>query len=104
MGYYTDYTLSASRVKGEDEQRLKEVIEGELGFESWGMEWYANAKWYDWEKDMKRISEQFPDVLFTLDGRGEEWDDAWVAYFLNGKEQYCLARIEFDDFDESKLQ
>lgn len=103
MGYYTDYNLEVSRVKGEDEARLIERIKDELGMETWGMSWYANAKWYDHEKDMKALSSEFPEVLFTLEGRGEEWDDAWVKYFLGGKMQVCYAEITFPPLDEAKM-
>jgi NAD+--asparagine ADP-ribosyltransferase len=61
------------------------------------------CRWYDHEFDMRRVSKHYKDVLFTLKGEGEESEDLWVKYFLNGKMQTVVARITFDDFDPSKL-
>lgn len=63
-----------------------------------------SCKWYDWRKDLKRLSEQFPDTKFTLEGKGEEQGDHWIAYFLGGKCQVCTAQITFEEFDEAKLK
>ena len=62
------------------------------------------TKWYDFEKDMREVSKQHPNVLFELSGEGEETDDLWKAYFKDGKMQMCEARIEYDNFDEAQLQ
>ena len=53
---------------------------------------------------MKDMSLQFADILFELKGEGEEAGDVWKAYYLNGKEQICRAKITFDEFDESKMK
>lgn len=45
---------------------------------------YANAKWYDWEEDMRILSSRFPEVTFTLHGSGEDSNDIWTCYFRNG--------------------
>lgn len=118
MGYYTDYTLTASictvgadsyttatiphitLVNLEDEIKKMNIFEGggdiEYGY-------YANAKWYDWEEDMCLLSNRFPELLFCLHGEGESSDDLWDAYFFEGKCQYCPAVITYEDFDPSKL-
>ena len=119
MGYYTDYTLTASicvttsegytlssiphiiLVGLEDEIEKMNVFDGggdiEYGY-------HANAKWYDWEEDMCLLSKRFPELLFCLRGEGETGDDLWDAYFINGKIHYCPAVITYDDFDPSKLK
>ena len=61
------------------------------------------CKWYDWKKDMIRLSEQFPSSLFILEGEGEEAEDIWKAYFKGGKCQIEKAKIKFDEFDPEKL-
>lgn len=63
-----------------------------------------SCKWYDHEEDLKRVSERFPTVLFTLSGEGEESGDIWRKYFKDGKMQKCEAKITFDEFDEAKLK
>ncbi len=62
------------------------------------------CKWYGHEKDMKAFSRHFPDLVFKLEGRGEEPGDLWVKYFKNGKMQRCHAKITFAPFDENKLE
>jgi hypothetical protein len=62
-----------------------------------------SCKWYDHEKEMRAFSKQFPNVLFTLEGQGEEAGDLWQKYFLNGKMQTAKAVISFEMFDPAKL-
>lgn len=42
------------------------------------------GKWYEFEEDMIRLSKQFPDFTFVLEGRGEERPDWWVGSWENG--------------------
>jgi hypothetical protein len=64
---------------------------------------YVSGTWYDHDKDMLKLSKEFPDILFTLDGNGEEWDDIWRAYYKNGRTYSDHALISFPDYDESYL-
>ena len=61
-------------------------------------------KWYDWAEDMKEYSKLFPNILFTLNGEGEESGDFWAAYIKNGKMQEERAEIQIAPFDKSKLK
>lgn len=61
------------------------------------------SKWYDNEKEMIELSKEFPDVLFKLHGAGEESEDIWDEYFMNGKSQYCEAEFTIPPFDRDKL-
>lgn len=61
------------------------------------------SKWYDHEKEMIELSKKFPDVLFKLHGVGEESEDIWDEYFMNGKSQYCRAEFIIPPFDRNKL-
>lgn len=63
-----------------------------------------SVKWYEHEDHIRALSKEFPNVLFTLRGEGEESGDIWNKYFLNGKMQMAKAQIAFDPFDESKLK
>lgn len=60
-------------------------------------------KWYKHEDDMRQLSSRFPDILFTLSGKGEENEDIWVKYFKAGRMQVSHAKITLDEFDEHKL-
>lgn len=111
MGYYTMYSLEHDCTDREKFSRIVAEME-KLGILDYALS--ANedlmsfdttdcVKWYECEDDMRKISNLFPDVLFTLHGEGEESGDLWNAYFRGGKEQYCQAKIIFDEFDPEKL-
>lgn len=97
MGYYTRYELSQPIITEEIEKVIYELdidyplIDGD------------SCKWYNHEDDMRKLSLQFRDMLFELNGYGEEAGDLWIKYFKNGKMQYCPAIISFVEYDESLL-
>lgn len=74
------------------------------GIEPDGSTTGESVKWYDYDKDMAKLSRLFPDYLFMLEGDGEESGDVWKAYFLNGKMQHVKAQLLFADFDPEKLE
>ena len=61
------------------------------------------CKWYEHTEDMRKISEKYQNVIFSLYGNGEEDGDMWVNYFMNGKVQTEQAVITYADFDPKKL-
>lgn len=61
------------------------------------------CKWYDHETELADFSKKFPDVLFVLDGEGEESGDLWRKYFRNGKFQRVDAVLTYAPFDEKLL-
>ena len=106
MGYYTNYTLTVEEYNPAVIQEMEHTI-----IDEWGMDreyecnWYVNeTKWYDHDDDMLRLSLMFPEHVFDLYGEGEESGDMWHTYYKNGKKQHCPARIEYDEYDESKLE
>lgn len=121
MGYYTTFEISTKenkypitdivtymqrKQKKYDwfypfEYNFDDYIEDDCieDFELYG----EQAKWYEFDKEMKTLSRQFPDTVFCLYGEGEESRDVWYRYYKNGKLQYCPAKIAFDEYDESKL-
>lgn len=108
MGYYTNYSLSFSPENKNDrigkdkyDAILRELSKMNV-FDDEECT-YAYDKWYDHDKDMRLISSKFPGIVFELDGNGEESDDIWVSYYLNGGSQFAPAQIQFDKFCRNKL-
>jgi len=129
MGYYTNYRLE---IKPEISKRedvitfIKFFYENEGYYFPFGFSFTKNqmdkflfgdakitlrsfgygddTKWYEHEYDMKTLSSQLPDYVFTLRGFGEDHEDIWTKYFKNGKVQLAKTTITFDEFDESKLE
>ena len=59
-----------------------------------------SMKWYDHEADMEKLSALYPDLYFTLEGDGEEFDDFWRKLFHNGQCLGCVdGEICYPDFD-----
>jgi len=104
MGYYTIYTLCVlngneniiSKLREENEDAMYAIDENGVG--------RCMAKWYKHEEELKSFSKRNPDILFKLEGEGEENGNLWVKYIKNGKVQVCYAKISFDEYDESKLK
>ena len=106
MGYYTRFDLEirtpVTRERAEQiVNRLNAIIGWGDCFELadsedttlkiWYLEPYDEMKWYDWDKDMSQLANEFPDVEFCLEGNGEYENDWWVALFKGKREQikYC---------------
>lgn len=87
MGYYTNHTL---QIIGGHEDILREIIDNDpdtfygLDIDGSPMD---SVKWYSHEEDMRRISKEYPDLVFKLSGEGEEAGDLWIEYHKNGKMQ-----------------
>ena len=107
MPYLTCYSLQmAASIPIEDEKVIAVL---RAASEDAGEALYATGdsnrwcKWYAHEEEMRQLSSRFPDILFTLSGKGEENEDIWVKYFKAGRMQVAHATITFDAFDEHKL-
>ena len=59
--------------------------------------------WYDHEDELVEFSKQYPEVVFTLSGEGEDAGDVWKKYFNNGKKQIDCAVMTIADYDETLL-
>jgi len=107
MGYYTNYTLKTDQeewVELELIKKLKEVsYQADYALDVDGSS-YESCKWYSHEEDLNKFSKEYPDILFTLSGEGEESGDIWKAYHKNGKVQHVNAQLVFEEFNKSKLQ
>lgn len=128
MGYYTYYTLNAKnygeadpnrkpatameiaksmQAMGDDafypfEGTIDDLILEEAQDTTIDMEPDDTAKWYDYDKEMKKLSEMYPNTLFKLHGDGEEGGDSWDAYYLGGKKAEYRATIP--PFDPKDLE
>lgn len=61
-----------------------------------------SLKWYEHEDDMCKLSTMFPDLYFTLEGDGEEFDDFWRKLFHDGQcIGYVNGEIYYPEFDIS---
>jgi hypothetical protein len=108
MGYHTDFQLSVDHYWPYAESKIDAAIdEMNRYFErsSDGTFWLdLDDTWYDHEEDMVKLSAKFPEILFELEGTGEQAMDLWVKYFKGGKIQRAPAQITFPDFDEKLLE
>jgi hypothetical protein len=102
MGYYTKYNLKTKPYK---EGLIQELLDEENAY---GIDEDGNStdsvKWYGHETDLREFSKEHPDILFILEGEGEENDDLWILYVKNGKSQRCRPIITYEEFDEKKLK
>lgn len=94
VGYKSCFILSAKPMT----QELYQKIDAELQlytcyFEQDGIEnevghWCnSDDTWYSCRSDMLQLSRTFPDVYFQLYVEGEDHNDDWRAFFVNGKYQ-----------------
>lgn len=110
MGYQTRYSLTIEHQGSDPVSKLLEearVLSVKIPNYCDIEELIADGidcKWYDHDEDMKKISADFPDILFKLEGEGEESGDIWKTYYKGGKAQHCRAKIVFPEFDPSKLK
>jgi len=114
MGYYTLYNISYETPEGVDKEKLSQKLA--IGLYAVNSDFYFTEnctiedlvedemkKWYSCEEDMIELSKLFPEIVFTIEGWGEEREDIWREYFFNGKCQYAPAEIQFVPFDPSLL-
>lgn len=115
MGYYTDYKLNVlqkhpnghdwatatllshskynelgnafAKITGEDEKWFWRLINGDAD----------DCKWYEHDEHMAALSQEFPDFLFLLEGRGEEQGDVWKTYYRNRKIAHYKAELVFPE-------
>jgi len=111
MGYYTYYTLDVldknknsiltPELDCELACKMAEIDDGYFGIPTNQYDGLSfqiaddSMKWYDYDSDMTKLSKQFPDYLFYIHGEGEDREDLWDHYFLNGQDQYCPAEVRY---------
>jgi hypothetical protein len=105
VGYYTYYELEIrDEITFAKAKEILESLNKKIGWELFTLEAAAadedidpsetdywdvctedEAKWYSWKKDMRELSIEFPEVVFGLEGKGEENQDWWYALFKKDK-------------------
>lgn len=111
MGYFTTFAVTAQEngkeidfsdsMKHELAKITQEIDSTDIDELAEG---YFNSKWYSYDSDVKLLSEKFPNIVFTVEGQGEDSDDLWKHYFFNGKSQFAKAQIVYPEFDEKLLE
>lgn len=99
MGYYTDYTLTTipEQLPADFDSKFKEITSYSVA------DIDGNIKWYDHDEDMLKLSALYPNIFFTLEGVGEDSDDRWISYYVNGKSQDGNLHKVYDEPDFSLL-
>jgi hypothetical protein len=52
-------------------------------------------KWYHHEDDMIALSKEYPDIVFVLEGEGEEAPDFWRMWVCNGEWEKVYAELVY---------
>ena len=100
IGYYTNFEVTIDKVR-ETKTTLAEVakeFENSLGCpfmdvyeegDSTGSKPYAcgdyKAKWYNFDRDLRKIAERYPEFLIEIDRRGEDYEDWSAIRVFDGK-------------------
>lgn len=111
MGYYTRFKMDYEQDGNIDEREIVKtlcIINNSFGvnladpidsfpyFMDLFNEEELKLKWYEFEKDMKKLSEAYPEIKFTLHGEGEDNDDLWNLYAYKGEIQIEFAKITYE--------
>lgn len=113
MGMYSDWTLRMKRKDGqpvtEDAKRVSiaiEELESEIDndFDSYvgkgleyGSSFYTESigSWSRIEECLTEVSKQFPELVFFLEWKGEDYFSATI--FDNGEKEDLVGRITYDE-------
>lgn len=122
MSYYTNYNVSVSEVNPATKlplpptnmprnkdlvpQKVVRTIEGESGGVAFdGIDEFTGcAKWYGWKECLVGLSKEFPGLMFTVEGAGEDNEDMWICWITDGKFQHEEKRLVHEPYDPAKLR
>lgn len=102
MGYYTDFRLEFNSTSANQIQTRLEELSGYSFTNSSRTLCLDSAKWYDYDAHMKQLASEYPDVLFTLYGDGEERGDIWVQYYQGSISKGGKASLVYPSYGEAK--
>lgn len=109
MGYKSYHSLSVFTDQGEEYEweiidKLRSKYEGAYYALTDKGEAENEYTWSKQDEHMCKFSLQYPDIMFSISGEGQQTNDTWITYYKNGKMQHCPAIVTYDDYDESKLK
>jgi hypothetical protein len=90
MGYSTHFELTMEPEFDKNNHDLdwhKKAIGKLSGYDDALFDSGESWKWYEYEDHMTQHSRKHPDVVFRLDGEGEESTDIWRMWFKDGRSQ-----------------
>ena len=67
---------------------------GPVSFDAWAGD---EMKWYHHEDDMITLSKNHSNVIFIVEGIGEEFPDAWRMWVHNGQMEKSYAEIKYPE-------
>ena len=60
--------------------------------------------WHSIEKDMARLSEHWPGLLFTIECKGQTPEDLWRVYAKDGLYQVTIAVVTYPEPDPNEMK
>lgn len=113
MGHYTTYKGKVEGTGPIMDKFMDDAHSGDaFGDSNWSFplldftEEYINdgesMTWYEHEIHVLGVTMKYPNLLFTLEGEGEETGDIWKKYFRNGKMVEVRAVVTFPEVDLDK--
>ena len=80
-------------MSGHSPEYWKRLLEGDV-----------NETWFDHQTDVATIlSREWPETKFRLQGQGDDDNDVWAEFFLNGMVHRVQGEMKFPEFDPGAL-
>ena len=64
---------------------------------------YERVAWHNHEHDLAKATAHWKNIIFDLHGRGEDEEDVWTLYCMNGKTHKAHWQMTCESFDQTKL-
>ena len=97
--YDMTYELEQIAFGAQDRETFEKY--GPVSFDNWAGD---EMKWYDHEDDMIELSKKHSDVVFIVEGIGEEFPDAWRMWVHNGEMEKVYAEIKYSSPKNTKFK
>ena len=106
MGYFTYFWLRLENAWEQETEIIGDLRatyeDADDGIDEEG-DAIQKVAWSSHVEDLLAFSKKYPQVLFRLEGEGEEHGDYWKHYFKNGKQQVARGVMTYPAYDEAKL-